>query len=488
VRVVDLIEKKREGGAHSREELEGLVGGYLRGEVPDYQVAAWLMAVCWRGMLSSEAATLTQVMAASGVQLDLSPIGRTVADKHSTGGVGDKTSLVVMPLVAACGVPVGKMSGRGLGFTGGTIDKLESFSGIRVDLDASVFVRQLGEVGMVITGQSVDLAPADGKLYALRDVTGTVPSLPLIASSIMSKKLAAGANVIVLDVKTGSGAFMRDRDSARGLAQAMVDIGLAAGRRMAAVVSDMSQPLGRAVGNALEVAEALDTLEGHGPPELAEFAVELASIIVELASDDDAPTAGAEDPRSADHSGATSARGQAPHSGAASARGQAPRPGAASARRRVEEALRSGAALRAFRRMIEAQAGSPAAFDDRSRLPTARLQRPLLAETGGYVERLDALTIARAGILLGGGRERKGDPIDLSVGIVLQARVGDQVPRGAPIAVLHANDEERLAQAEHLLRSGLEVAATPVEPLPIILERLLTPAGPPPASLAGQRA
>src|SRR5579859_4877104 len=285
LRIVDLIEKKREGGAHSRTELEAIVGGYVRGEVPDYQVAAWLMAVCWRGMLPEEVATLTRVMAASGEQLDLSSIGKPVADKHSTGGVGDKTSLAVMPLVAACGVPVGKMSGRGLGFTGGTIDKLESFPGIRVDLDANGFTRQLREVGIVITGQSADLGPADGKLYALRDVTGTVPSLPLIASSVMSKKLAAGASVIVLDVKTGSGAFMREPDAARALARAMVDIGTANGRRMAAIVSDMSQPLGRAVGNALEVAEALDTLEGRGPPELTEFAIELASLIVELATD-----------------------------------------------------------------------------------------------------------------------------------------------------------------------------------------------------------
>ena len=440
MRVVDLIEKKRDGGVHSREELEALIGGYVRGEVPDYQVAAWLMAVCWRGMPAEEVATLTQVMAASGAQLDLSPVGRPVADKHSTGGVGDKTSLVVMPLVAACGVPVGKMSGRGLGFTGGTIDKLESFPGIRVDLDAQAFVRQLEQVGMVITGQSADLAPADGKLYALRDVTGTVPSLPLIASSIMSKKLAAGAQVIVLDVKTGSGAFMREHDSARALAQAMVDIGRAAGRRMAAVVSDMSQPLGRAVGNALEVAEALDTLEGHGPPELTAFALELASTIVGLASDK------------------TSARG------------------------RVEDALRCGAGLDAFRRMVEAQGGDPGAFDDRSRLPAARLQRAVLAETDGYLARLDALTIARVGILLGGGRERKGEPIDLSVGVVLQAKIGDEVRRGEPIAVLHANDERRLAQAEDVLRSALDVAATPVQPPPIILERLLAPAVPPPPS------
>src|ERR1700730_5992511 len=283
-RIVDLIEKKRDGGTHSRDELEAIIDGYVRGEVPDYQVAAWLMAVCWRGMEPVEVATLTQVMAASGEQLDLSSIGKPVADKHSTGGVGGKTSLVVMPLGAACGVPVGKMSGRGLGFTGGTIDKLESFPGIPVDLDAAAFVRQLRDVGIVITGQSADLAPADGKLYALRDVTGTVPSIPLIASSIMSKKLAAGASVIVLDVKTGSGAFLRDRESATTLARTMIDIGTAAGRRVAAVVSDMSQPLGRAVGNALEVGEALDTLEANGPLDFTEFVLDIASTIVELAS------------------------------------------------------------------------------------------------------------------------------------------------------------------------------------------------------------
>lgn len=285
MRIVDLIEKKRDGGAHSRAELEAIVLGATRGDVPDYQLAAWLMAVCWRGMAMDELATLTQLMAASGQQLDLSSLGRPVADKHSTGGVGDKTSLVVMPLVAACGVPVGKMSGRGLGFTGGTVDKLECFTGIRVDLPADAFVRQLSEIGIVITGQSADLAPADGKLYALRDVTGTVHSLPLIASSVMSKKLAAGADVIVLDVKCGSGAFMPERDDARALAGAMVAIGTAAGRRVAAVVSDMGQPLGRAVGHALEVAEAIDTLEGHGPGRFQEFAVELAATIVDLATD-----------------------------------------------------------------------------------------------------------------------------------------------------------------------------------------------------------
>jgi pyrimidine-nucleoside phosphorylase len=433
MRIVDLIEKKREGGSHSREELEAIVNGYVHGDVPDYQIAAWLMAVCWRGMQSDELATLTQVMAASGEQLDLTSVGRPVADKHSTGGVGDKTSLIVMPLVAACGVPVGKMSGRGLGFTGGTIDKLESFPGIRVDLDAAAFVRQLQQAGIVITGQSADLAPADGKLYALRDVTGTVPSLPLIASSVMSKKLAAGANVIVLDVKTGSGAFMRETEAARALARAMVDIGVAAGRRMAAVVSDMSQPLGRAVGNALEVAEALDTLEGHGPPELTEFASELAALIVELATD------------------------------------------GRSGRSDVDRALNSGSGLATFRSMIEAQGGDARAFDDHRRLPTATLQHQVLADADGYVSRLDALAIAHAATALGAGRERKGDAIDLSVGVVLQVRVGDSVARGQSLAVLHASDQARLEQAWRILRGAVELSVLPVVAPPLILERLVAP-------------
>jgi pyrimidine-nucleoside phosphorylase len=430
VRIVDLINKKREGGTHSREELEALVNGYVHGAVPDYQVAAWLMAVCWRGMHADELADLTRVMAGSGEQLDLSSIGRPVADKHSTGGVGDKTSLVVMPLVAACGVPVGKMSGRGLGFTGGTIDKLESFPGIRLDLDAAEFVRQLRELGIVISGQSADLAPADGKLYALRDVTGTVPSLPLIASSIMSKKLAAGANVIVLDVKTGSGAFMREPGAARELAHEMVEIGAAAGRRMAAVVSDMSQPLGRAVGNALEVAEAMDTLEGHGPPELTAFATELATLIVSLATGD--------------------AQGRAD----------------------VESALASGSGLDMFRRMVEAQGGDASAVDDRTRLPAASVQRVLGAEDNGYLARLDALTVARASTELGAGRERKGDTIDLSVGVVLDVKLGDRVEHGQPLATLYANDEGRVELAEWTLRSGITVSHDRVSPPPLVLERI----------------
>ena len=430
MRIVDLIDKKREGGTHSRDELEAIVGGYVQGTVPDYQVAAWLMAVCWQGMRATELTDLTRVMAASGEQLDLTSIGRPVADKHSTGGVGDKTSLIVMPLVAACGVPVGKMSGRGLGFTGGTIDKLESFAGMRVDLDAAAFVRQLQDIGIVISGQSADLAPADGKLYALRDVTGTVPSLPLIASSIMSKKLAAGAQVIVLDVKTGSGAFMREPSAAWALARTMVDIGTAAGRRMAAVVSDMSQPLGRAVGNALEVGEALATLAGEGPPELADFAMELASTIVSLATD------------------------------------------GAQGRDEVQDALRTGRGLEMLRRMVATQGGDTGAFDDRGRLPRARLQRALVSESDGYLARLDAFTVARACTVLGAARERKGEPIDVSVGVVLEAKVGERVARGQALATVHANDEARLEQAEGLLRSAIEISGEQVAAPALILERV----------------
>lgn len=430
MRTVDLIEKKRVGGAHSQSELETLVLGFTRGEVPDYQMSAWLMAVLWRGMTDEELSLLTRVMAASGEQLDLSPVGCTVADKHSTGGVGDKTSLAVMPMVAACGVPVGKMSGRGLGFTGGTVDKLETFQGIRMDLSAAEFVQQLGETGIVITGQSADLAPADGLMYALRDVTGTIPSLPLIASSIMSKKLAAGAHVIVLDVKTGGGAFMREQRDAVTLAEAMVEIGRRAGRTVGAVVSDMSQPLGRTVGNALEVGEALRTLEGEGPPDFQSFAVELASAIVGLAT------------------------------------------GASDARQRVEGVIRDGSALEALRRMVEAQGGDTRAFHDRDVLPRAARRVPLLAKRDGVLARLDALSVARASILLGAGREKKGEAIDLAVGVELCAKVGDAVSRGEPLAYLHANDEGRLPEAEAALRQAVELSDAPVAPPPLILHRI----------------
>jgi pyrimidine-nucleoside phosphorylase len=429
-RVVELIEKKRDGGTHTRAELEAIVLGATRGDVPDYQLAAWLMAVVWRGMEDAELATLTEVMAASGEQLDLSNVGRPVADKHSTGGVGDKTSLVVMPLVAACGVPVAKMSGRGLGFTGGTIDKLECFPGIRLDLSASDFVRQLTEVGIVITGQSADLAPADGKLYGLRDVTGTVPSIPLIASSVMSKKLAAGAQIIVLDVKAGAGAFMRDPTRAAILARTMVDIGSRAGRRMAAVVSDMGQPLGRAVGHAVEVREALATLQGVGPVRFQDFAVELATLIVSLATD-----------------------------------GRA-------GRAEVDRALGEGRGLAMLRRMVEAQGGDASAFDDWSRLPSARLRHTVTAATEGYVAQVDALAVARAVAALGAARAQKGDAIDLAVGVELAVEVGAHVHIGDALAQVFANDEARLAAALDVLTPGLVLSSTPVPPRPLVLDRI----------------
>ncbi|MBV9355683.1 MAG: thymidine phosphorylase [Chloroflexi bacterium] len=429
-RVVELIEKKRDGGTHSRAELEAIVLGATRGEVPDYQLAAWLMAVVWRGMEDAELAMLTEVMAASGEQLELSNVGRLVADKHSTGGVGDKTSLVVMPLVAACGVPVAKMSGRGLGFTGGTIDKLECFPGIRLDLSARDFVRQLTDVGIVITGQSADLAPADGKLYALRDVTGTVPSIPLIASSVMSKKLAAGAQVIVLDVKAGAGAFMRDPAQAALLARAMVDIGSRAGRRMAAVVSDMGQPLGRAVGHALEVREALATLHGDGPARFQDFAIELATLIVSLATE-----------------------------------GRA-------GRSEVERSLADGRAAAMFRRMVAAQGGDVAAFDDPARLPSARLAHAVTASMDGYVAKVDALTVARSVAALGAARARKGDAIDLAVGVELAVEVGAHVRVGDPLVKVFGNDQARLERAVEMLGDGIALSATPVPPRPLVLDRI----------------
>jgi pyrimidine-nucleoside phosphorylase len=429
-RIVELIEKKRDGGTHSRAELEAIVLGATRGEVPDYQLAAWLMAVVWRGMEGAELATLTEVMAASGEQLDLSNVGRPVADKHSTGGVGDKTSLVVMPLVAACGVPVAKMSGRGLGFTGGTIDKLECFPGIRLDLSARDFVRQLTEVGIVVTGQSADLAPADGKLYALRDVTGTVPSIPLIASSVMSKKLAAGAQVIVLDVKAGAGAFMRDAAQAAILARAMVDIGSRAGRRMAAVVSDMGQPLGRAVGHAVEVREALATLRGAGPARFQDFAIELATLIVRLATD-----------------------------------GRA-------GRAEVDRAVGEGHGLAMFRRMVEAQGGDAAAVDDPAQLPSARLAHTVTAPTDGYVAKVDALAVARSVAMLGAARAQKGDAIDLAVGVELAVEVGAHVHAGGALVRVFANDEARLQGALEVLGGGIALSTTPVSPRPLVLDRI----------------
>ena len=434
--IAGLIEKKRDGGALTRSELQTLIHGHLRGEVPDYQVASWLMAVCWRGMPPEELADLTMVMVESGRQLDLSSAGRVAVDKHSTGGVGDKTSLLVVPLVAACGVPVAKMSGRGLGFSGGTLDKLESLPGYRVDLSADEFLAQLQTVGAVIAGQSPELAPADGRLYALRDVTATVASIPLIASSVMSKKLAGGAPVIVLDVKCGRGAFMQSIAEARELAEAMIQIGAAAGRKVTAFVTDMDEPLGTMVGNALEVREAVETLAGSRAPErLLTLVRELASEMLVMAD-------------------------------AAANR--------ADAGRRVAVALADGSGLAKLRELVTAQGGDAAPLGEPELLPAAAVLEEVAAPGGGYVGRVDALAVARAANRLGAGRERKGDAIDPAVGVEILKPIGAVVSRGEAVARIHANDRGRLGPAAALVRDAFVISDEPTEPKPLIRARLST--------------
>jgi len=424
MRIVDLIDKKRYGGAHDGAELEALVMGYVRGTVPDYQVAAWLMAVCLVGMTPQETAELTDVMARSGDLLDLSELPYPV-DKHSTGGVGDKTSLIVAPLLAACGATVAKMSGRGLGHTGGTIDKLESIPGFQAALARAAFLRQAREVGVVISGQSADLAPADGLLYALRDATATVAALPLIASSVMSKKLAGGAQTIVLDVKLGSGAFMKTLDEARELARAMIDIGQRHGRGIKAVLSSMHQPLGQAVGNALEVQEALACLRGEGPGDLLELCLVLAEQVLEAA-------------------------------------------GLYTPRQQVIHALESGAALEKFHRWIAAQGGKLTAQG----LELAPGRQLLRATAGGYLARLDALLIGQSVKALGGGRDQKSDPLDLGVGVVLHAKLGDEVAAGEPLLTIYHRGGKGLDEALHKLTEAIRVSPERVAPPPLVLELL----------------
>ncbi len=411
MRATDIIEKKRDGGELSAEEIQWFISGFTNGEIPDYQAAAWLMAVFLRGMTRRETLDLTLAMAASGEQLDLSAAIEYAVDKHSTGGVGDKVTLVVLPLVAAAGVPVAKMSGRGLGFSGGTLDKLESIAGYRVKLSDEEIIRQVREHGIVLCGQTKRLAPADGALYELRDVTGTVPSLPLIASSIMSKKLASGAQAIVLDVKVGAGAFMKTVDDARALAQTMVDIGVGAGRAMVALLSDMNQPLGCAVGNALEVREAIEALRGGGPADLREHCLTVAAHMVRLGRREAWPDA------------------------------------LDAIIQELTGLLDSGAALAKFRELVAAQGGDVRQIDDPDRLPSARLRETVQAGRSGWVARMDALTVAQATLELGAGRARKTDAIDPAVGVVVHRKVGDWVDAGDALFTVHANDEGQLALA-----------------------------------------
>lgn len=429
MRMVDIIAAKRDGRALTTAEIDWVVKGYAAGEIPDYQMAALAMAIVLRGMDDRETADLTMAMARSGDMLDLHDIAPLTVDKHSTGGVGDKTTLVLAPLVAAVGLPVTKMSGRGLGFSGGTIDKLESIPGFRTNLSAEEFRRAVRELGLVVAAQSGDLAPADKKLYALRDVTATVESIPLIAASVMSKKLAAGADCIVLDVKYGQGAFMRTLDDARRLAQTMVAIGRHAGRKVAAVLSSMQQPLGFAVGNALEVREAVAALRGTGPDDLVELCLVLGSELVQMAgvrSDADA------------------------------------------ARTMLVEALRSGAAWAKFRAMVVNQGGDPAVIDEPERLPTAPVQVELPAPRAGFVAAIDGQALGLAVNALGGGRSRKEDTIDHAVGLVLWAKVGTRVAAGDPLLTIHAACQSDVEAVADQLRTAYTIHDAPPPPLPLV--------------------
>ncbi len=426
-----LIEKKRDGGALTEREIRYVVNGFTAGAIPDYQMAALLMAIYFQGMNRAETAQLTMAMAESGDMLDLSDICDYAVDKHSSGGVGDKTSLVVLPLAASFGVPIAKMSGRGLGATGGTVDKLESISGFKVNLSEAEFRRIARETGLVIGGQSKSLAPADGLIYALRDVTATVGSQPLIASSIMSKKLAAGASGIVLDVKVGRGAFMKTLDEARALATAMVRIGVDAGRDVVALLCDVNQPLGVAVGNALEVAEAASTLRGDGPPDFHQHCVEVAAQMLRLA-------------------------------------GQGERwAELAVARAEADRALRTGEAFEKLRQMVAAQGGDVSQIDDPSKLPQAKLRHDLRARESGCIASILADRVAWSTLLLGAGRRTKTDEIDHAVGVEVHAKVGDAVAAGDRLMTVHANDKASLQAALDELAGAVEVSPSPVEPLPL---------------------
>ncbi|MCH7610164.1 MAG: pyrimidine-nucleoside phosphorylase [Chloroflexi bacterium] len=433
MRAVDVIIKKRDGGELTSEEIEFFIAGFARNEIPDYQAAAWAMAILLKGMTPRESTDLTLAMVASGDQLDLSNVVPLAVDKHSTGGVGDKTTLVVEPMVAACGVPVGKMSGRGLGFSGGTLDKMESIPGFKVDLSTKQFLRQLRDVGLVLTGQTADLAPADGKLYALRDVSGTVPSIPLIASSVMSKKIATGAQAIVLDVKVGVGAFMKNLEQAEELAELMVEIGGRAGRRVVALISDMNQPLGNAVGNALEVREAIETLRGEGPPDFNEHCLVVAGQMLRLA-------------------------GKASDLPAASDRAAA--------------ALADGSAFAKFRELVAAQGGDTKYIDEPERLPAARLVKTITAPKSGFVVGIHAAEIGSTAVGLGGGRAMKGDKIDHAVGLIVHHKVGDKIAQGDELFTIHANDEKKLAQAEARALEAHTIGPEPVDPLPLFYKTI----------------
>jgi pyrimidine-nucleoside phosphorylase len=426
IRPAELIERKRNGGELTPEEI----GELVLGDVPDYQLAAFLMAVYFRGLTEAETFALTDAMVRSGETVDLAAaLGRRVVDKHSTGGVGDKTTLAVGPVVAACGVPFGKMSGRGLGHTGGTLDKLESIPGFSVELSTEQFVEQVREIGLAIVGQTADLVPGDKKLYGLRDVTATVDQVSLIAASIMSKKLASGADAIVLDVKVGDGAFMKTLDDARALGEAMRSIGRRAGREVVCVLTDMDQPLGSAVGNALEVREALAALRGEGPADLAELVLDASAHLLALSD------------LGIDR---------------------------AEARRRAEQAVEDGSAVAAYERWVRAQGGDPA----EEALPKAPLIREVFAPRGGHVRRLAALPVGVAALHLGAGRREKDDPVDHAVGVVCRRKRGDAVEHGEALAEVHARDEETARDACDAVLAAYEIGDEPPPARSVVLDTL----------------
>jgi pyrimidine-nucleoside phosphorylase len=422
MRAVDIIARKRDGGALTREEIRFVVDGVTRATLPDYQASALLMAIVLRGMTAEETAWLTDAMVHSGVRVDLSAIPGVKVDKHSTGGVGDKTSLILAPVAAACGVPVPMMSGRGLGHTGGTLDKLEAIPGFRVDLSLDEMKTALARVGCAMIGQTSQIAPADKKLYALRDVTATVESIPLITASIMSKKIAEGIDALVLDVKTGSGAFMKSEADSRRLAESLVSIGNASGVKTEAVITAMDTPLGLAVGNALEVIECLEVLKGRGPRDLIDVSVELTArmLVLGKVADD-----------------------------------------IADAEQQVRRAIDSGAGLDRFRRVIEHQGGDPAVVDDYRRLPQAPHREIVTAPRGGYLTRLDAESIGRASVVVGAGRDRVEDAVDPAVGVVLKAKPGDRLEPGDPVLELHYRDRARLESALHLVAAAIIIDDAP---------------------------
>ena len=427
----DLIQKKRDGGKLKEEEIRWIIKSYVAEEIPDYQVSALLMAIFFRGLDREETYILTDAMRYSGDTVDLSSINGIKVDKHSTGGVGDKTTLIVAPLASACGVPIAKMSGRGLGFTGGTVDKMESIPGFKTSLEPEEFLNQVNEVGMAVIGQSGHITPADKKLYALRDVTATVDNFGLIASSIMSKKLAAGSDAIVLDVKCGDGAFMENIENASILADLMVDIGNDAGKRTVAVITDMNQPLGKAVGNSLEVIEAIETLKGYGPEDITELAVKLSGIMVYLGGRAKSPEEGYEMTR---------------------------------------EALKSGAGLAQLKRFIGAQGGNMDVVDNYELFPQANVMRELTSEKDGYVSEIKARMIGIASQHTGAGRATKEDEIDLSSGVYLNKKVGDRVEKGEVLATFYGNDANKVFTGLETAREAFNISDYPVNPPELIKE------------------